>query len=213
MTARASLAPLLEALRASSAWLRAAKVPGAVIGGVAASLHGQPRVTRDVDIVALVADEQWAPFVALGARFGIRPRRADALEFARATRVLLLRHGPSKVDLDVSLGAIAFERALVARATTKRIRGVSFRVATAEDVVVMKSLALRPRDIADIEGILGAVPELSLEQVRRDLRALSESLEGPDFLGELEGIVSRQRNSSIVAKRKPRGPKARTRSR
>ena len=31
--AMGSLAPLLEALRASSAWLRAAKVHGAVIGG------------------------------------------------------------------------------------------------------------------------------------------------------------------------------------
>ena len=67
----------------------------------------------------------------------------------------------------------------------------------------MKSLALRPRDVADLEGILGAVPELALAQVRRDLRALSESLEGPDFLGEFEGIVSRQRRSSIATKRKP----------
>jgi hypothetical protein len=198
---------LLDALRASTAWLRAAKVEGAVIGGVAASLHGQPRVTRDVDIVVLARDDDWKRLLAVGAKFGIHPRRVDALEFARTTRVLLLRHGPSNVDLDVSLGAIPFERDLVARATVKRIRGVSFRIATAEDVVVMKSLALRPRDVADIEGILTAVPKLALDRVRRDVRALSESLEGPDYLAELDRIVAHQRRSvarTRIAKREPR---------
>lgn len=182
-----------------------------MIGGVAASIHGQPRVTRDVDIVALVADGDWAGFLSAGAKFGITPRRPDALEFARATRVLLLRHGPSMVDLDVSLGAIPFEHELVRRATTKRIGGVSFRVAVAEDIVVMKALALRPRDIADIEGILDAVPDLAIDRVRRDLRSLSESLEGPDFLSELDLLVARHRRSSATASharrraRKPAG--------
>jgi hypothetical protein len=207
VSAQGSLAPLLDALRASAAWLRAAKVKGAVIGGIAASLHGQPRVTRDVDLVVLTGDDDWERLLAVGVEFGIHPRRADALAFARTTRVLLLRHRPSNVDLDVSLGAIPFEHALVARATLKRIGGVSFRVATAEDVVVMKSLALRPRDIADIEGILTAVPELALERIRRDLRALSESLEGPDYLAELDRIVTHQRRfvaRTRITKRKPR---------
>ena len=98
---------------------------------------------------------------------------------------------------------------MVARAVTKRICGVSFRVARAEDIVVMKALALRPRDVADIEGILDAVPDLALDAVRRDLRMLSESLEGPDFLSELERIVSLHRRgagSKVRAKKsmKPR---------
>jgi len=198
VTALGTLAPLLDALKASSAWLRAAKAKAAVIGGIAASLHGRPRVTRDIDIVALVADDAWASFVTAGERFGIFPRRADALAFARATRVLLLRHRPSEVDLDVSLGAIPFERALVERAIIKRIQRVTFRVATAEDIVVMKTLALRPRDIADIEGILAAQPNLEMARIRRDVRALSESLEGPDYLSELERIVSNQRRGAAL---------------
>jgi hypothetical protein len=206
----APIAPLLDALRACTSWLRATKAKGAVIGGVAASIHGQPRVTRDVDIVALVADDGWAAFLAAGAKFGILPRRADALAFARRTRVLLLRHAPSTVDLDVSLGAIPFEHELVRRAKTKRIGGVSFRLAAAEDIVVMKALARRPRDIADIEGILSAVPDLALDRVRRDLRSLSESLEGPDFVSELERLLSHHRRSTATGKG---APKRRRRSR
>ncbi|MES1176489.1 MAG: DUF6036 family nucleotidyltransferase [Myxococcales bacterium] len=36
----------------------------------------------------------------------------------------------------------------------RSVRGVSFRVATPEDIVVMKAIAKRPRDIADIGAIL-----------------------------------------------------------
>jgi len=191
-----TLGPLLDALRASSAWLRAAKIRGAVIGGVAASIHGRPRVTRDVDIVALVPDDRWADFLAKGVKFGIRGRRPDALDFARATRVLLLRHEPSGVELDVSLGAIPFEVEMVGRALIQRIRGVSFRMATAEDIVVMKCLALRPRDVADIEGILSARPDLALNRIRADLQSLSEALEGPDYLSELDRIIVGQRRAN-----------------
>ncbi|NUO48619.1 MAG: hypothetical protein HOV80_07155 [Polyangiaceae bacterium] len=196
MSSPEPIAPLLEALGASTAWLRAARTKGAVIGGVAASLHGRPRVTRDIDLVVLAPDDEWAELVDVGKRFDIVPRRRDVLTFARATRVLLMRHAPSGVDLDVSLGALPFERALVERSVSRRIRGVSFRIATAEDVVVMKSLALRPRDVADIEGILDAVPNLEMDRVRRDVRALAELADGPDFLGELERIVAARRRRS-----------------
>jgi hypothetical protein len=157
--------------------------------------------------VALVPDDAWDAFLAAGERFGIVPRRSDALEFARATRVLLLRHQPSDVELDVSLGAIPFEIALVRRARTRRIGGVAFRIATAEDIVVMKALALRPRDIADIEGILSAMPDLALGRVRRDVESLAGELEGPDCLTELDRIVSAHRRtkpSGIAATRKTR---------
>ncbi len=44
-----SLTPLLAVLRDLAVWLQAGKVSGAVIGGLAASLLGRPRLTRDVD--------------------------------------------------------------------------------------------------------------------------------------------------------------------
>ena len=47
------LAPLLVVLRDLVAWLDAEKVPGVVIGGLAASLLGRPRLTRDVDALVL----------------------------------------------------------------------------------------------------------------------------------------------------------------
>jgi predicted nucleotidyltransferase len=185
--------PLLRTIAASQAWLGEAEVPVAVIGGVAASLLGRPRVTKDVDMVALAEDDTWRGLLEVGTRHGFEARVADALDFARLSRVLLLRYEPTGIELDLSFAALPFERELIERAATRVVRGVTFRVATAEDIVVMKSLALRPRDVADIEAILEATPQLDLQRVRVTLRAFTEALETDDFAGEFERILQRTR--------------------
>jgi hypothetical protein len=183
--------PLLRAIAATQQWLADANVPAAVIGGVAASLLGRPRVTKDVDLVALVDDDAWPALLAAGEPHGFVPRIADALAFARISRVLLLVHEPTGIEIDMSLAALPFERELVERSSERTIRGVSFRLASPEDIVVMKALALRPRDIADIEAIVEATPELDLVRVRRLIRSFTEALQGDDFAGELERILRR----------------------
>jgi hypothetical protein len=60
------LAPLLAVLRDLTAWLKAGQVPGVVIGGLAASLLGRPRLTRDVDALVLLEESRRADFLHLG---------------------------------------------------------------------------------------------------------------------------------------------------
>jgi hypothetical protein len=95
-----ALAPLLAVLADLIAWLKTEEVEGVVIGGLAASLLGRPRLTRDVDV--LVVDEgRWAGFLTTGATYGFVPRQRDTLAFAEQSRVLLVRHEPSGLDADV----------------------------------------------------------------------------------------------------------------
>lgn len=74
---------LLGALEAVSSWLEANGVRFAVVGGVAASLHGKPRVTKDVDVVALAEDDAWTDLVEDAKTWDLRPRTVDALDFAK----------------------------------------------------------------------------------------------------------------------------------
>ena len=69
------------------------------------------------------------------------------------SRVLLLKHEPSGIEIDLSLADLPFEREVIERAVERAVHGVSFRVATPEDIVVMKAIAMRPRDIADIGAV------------------------------------------------------------
>jgi Nucleotidyl transferase AbiEii toxin, Type IV TA system len=180
---------LTEAIHAVSIWLSDAGVGFAIVGGVAASLHGRPRVTKDVDVVVMTDDDTWGRLLELAADHGLHPRIPDALQFARTTRVLLLVHRPSHIEVDVSFGALPFELEIVQRATIKNVGRVSFPLASAEDIVIMKAIAMRPRDVADIEGILESVPDLDLDRVRKVVSQLSAALEAEDHLTRLDEIV------------------------
>jgi tetratricopeptide (TPR) repeat protein len=139
------LAPLQAALKDLTAWLKAAKAPGVVIGGVAVTLLGRPRMTRDIDVLVWLDVSGWQKFLDQGARFDFVPRMNDAVNFARRARVLLVRHQNSGVDVDVSLGALPFEKEAVARVAVANIGGVRVPLPTPEDLIVMKAVANRPQ--------------------------------------------------------------------
>ncbi len=185
------LAPLLEALKAAIDWLEGCGVRGAVVGGIAASIYGRPRATRDVDIVAIAEGMNWAELVRRGSEYDIWPRQADALDFARTTRVILMEHRPTTVEIDLSIAGIAFEIEMIESARLMNFAGVSIPVACPDDILIMKCLALRPRDIADIEAILAVQEDLNLARVRNVIAEFSQVLEQDDYVSEWDKIVKR----------------------
>ena len=186
-------APPYATLRALVHWLQAKQVPALVIGGVAASLLGRPRLTQDVDVVVLLSENRWEEFLNAGARFGFVPRIRNALDFARRARVLLVNHKTSGIDVDISLAALPFEKESITRATWMNVGGLSLPLPTPEDLIIMKAVAHRPRDLADIESVLDAHPKLDLRRVRRWVGEFSTALEMPDILKDLEAILGRHR--------------------
>jgi hypothetical protein len=192
VTQKSELAPLLDALSDIAAWLEDQKVRGAVIGGVAASIRGRPRATRDVDAVILLDAERLKSFLESGERFGFLPRLEDAIEFAKKNRVLLLLHEPSKTPVDISLGALPFEIESVDRASPVTVAGISFPVVLSEDLIIMKAIAHRPRDIADIESLLDTNLNLDLDRVKYWVSEFAAVLESPEILDDLLAMISRR---------------------
>ncbi len=190
-----------QALASAASWLAGAGVPGVVIGGVAASFLGRPRITRDVDLLIFLDEGRWREFLAAGRAHGFVPRRADAVAFARRSRVLLARHQASGIEIDIMLGEIPFEREVVSRALAVEIGGVRIPLPTPEDLVVLKAVAHRPRDLADIEGVLAAHPRLDHRRVLRWVRLFSASLDQPEILTDLQGMLGRTRRTDRGAPR------------
>ncbi len=184
--------PLLAVMHNLMTWLQAGKVPGAVIGGLAASLLGRPRLTRDVDVLVLVDESHWAKFMAMGADHGFSPRRDDALAFARETRVLLVRHQESGIDVDIVFGSLPFEKSAVARVTWVELGAVRVPLPPPEDLIIMKAVAHRPQDLDDIEAIIAAHPKLNLRRVRRWVREFATALSMPEILNDLEVLLSQR---------------------
>src|SRR5437867_2972300 len=188
-----TLVPLLAALHDLVAWLQDAHVPGTVIGGVAASLLGRPRVTRDIDALVLLDESEWEAFLGKGVALGFAPRLSDALTFARQARVLLVRHEASGIDIDIAFGALPFEEEAVARTVWRDLGGIQVPLPLPEDLLIMKAIAHRPRDMADIEAILDAQPKLDLRRVRRWVREFTTALGTPELLQDLNTLIARQR--------------------
>lgn len=186
---------LIAALRDVLLWFEAARVRGVVIGGVAVSLLARPRATRDVDVLALVQERRWPRFLEAARPFGIRPRIGDALDFARKSRVLLLVHEPTGVPLDCSLGLLPFEKRTVDRRTRRRLGSLVVPLPRPEDLLVMKAVAGRARDHADIESLVVAFPRLRLAGVRKAVAAFAEVLDAPGILEEFEATVGRARKA------------------
>lgn len=124
-----------------------------IIGGLAAIRWGEPRATRDVDISLLTGLGAEADYVdKLLQRFS--PRVTSARELALQSRIVLLR-AANGIGLDVALAAFPFEEECIARASLYEFDTVRpLRTASAEDLIVMKSLAGRGTDWQDVEGIL-----------------------------------------------------------
>lgn len=193
----AALADLTE-------WLEAANVPAMIVGGIAASILGRPRATRDIDALAVVQDDQWAQLLESANTHGILPRVENPLEFARRTRVLLLHHTESGVDIDIILGALPFEADAVSRATLHDLGGVRVRLPQVEDLLIMKAIAHRPQDLRDIEGLLDVFPTVNVESVRRWIRDFATAAELPDLPDEFEKLLAQRKSRAAATSSAPK---------
>ena len=179
-----------------SEWLESAAVPGAIVGGVAASVLGRPRLTQDIDVLVILDRREWTAFLATGQDFGFVPRIDDALDFAESSRVLLVVHQPSGISIDIVLGALPLEDEIVRGARNVEIAGIRLPLAAPESIVVMKTLARRARDIADIEGILEVHDRLDLDWIRTRLTEFDQALGQTDLLDEFSRILARTRRTT-----------------
>ena len=185
-------ASLLSALIDLMKWLDATHVPAVIIGGVAISILGRPRLTQDVDALVTLSETRWADAVAGAADYAIVPRIEGALEFATRSRVLLLRHLPSGIDIDVAVAGLAFEHAAVSRRESLDIGGVRIPLPRVEDLLVMKAIARRPKDVQDFQALLAAHPEADVAAVRKWVLEFATAASMPDLLSEFDALVAQR---------------------
>ncbi len=187
-------ANLLAALADLMKWLDAAHMPSMVIGGVAASLLGRPRLTQDVDALAILPEGEWANAVSIAASHGILPRIESPLDFARRSRVLLMRHVESGIDIDVTFGGLSFEQVAIDNSRIHDIGGLRVRLPRVEDLLIMKAVARRPKDLQDIEGLLAAHPDTDLAAVRQWVSEFATAMSMSDMLEDFDKLVARSKS-------------------
>lgn len=186
-------ANLLKPLADLGRWLHSVHAQAVVVGGVAASFLGRPRFTQDIDALAILSEGEWEAAIATAAAHGIEPRIDDPLGFARRSRVLLLRHKESAIDIDVILGGLSFEENAVVQGRTYSVSGVNVRLPRVEDLLIMKAVAHRPRDMQDIEGLLDAHPDTDVSSVRQWVSEFAAATAMSELIEDFDKLLARRK--------------------
>jgi predicted nucleotidyltransferase len=184
---KSHLAAVLESV---SRLLQEDDMQGIVIGGIAASIIGKPRYTNDVDLVILDIDERIPAVIEKLKKYDIEPRISDAQEFAKKSRMLLMRHLPSKINIDISMGLLPFEREAVLRQQTTNFQGIKIPLPAPEDLIVFKSISPRALDEEDIKGILSRNPQIDKKRVLSTVREFSEIMEKPEIYDKIRALLT-----------------------
>ncbi|MGQ0633363.1 MAG: hypothetical protein ACT4QC_02035 [Planctomycetaceae bacterium] len=143
----------------------------AVMGGVAVRFYGIPRPTYDLDFtISASRDSLSALYSALEqAGFSVpEPFRSGwcdtVAEMPLVKLKLYVRNKP--IDLDVFLAESQFQRSMMSRRTHATINGVGCDIVSAEDLILLKLAANRPRDHVDITDVLFTQGQLDTAYLR-----------------------------------------------
>ena len=167
--------------------------PWTLIGGVAAAILGKPRFTADVDAVILIKDEEISEFIIKARKYELAPRLADAEAFAFKNRVILLRHMPSGIGVDISIGLLPFEIEAINRSKLYKIGNVSIRMPKVEEMIIFKAVAHRPQDMLDIQEMLWLNQKIDKKYLENQLKEFSAILENSAIWDDVKDLLKKKR--------------------
>ncbi len=162
-----------------------------LFGAQAALVHGTARLTADVDVTVYLGEHEPRALIRVLTEAGFQVLREDP-GFVERTRVLPVQHVVSSIPVDIVIAGPGIEEMFLQRAKVHDLAGVQVPVACAEDLVVMKLLGGRPKDMDDISAILAAKQnDLDFELVKDTLLLIEQALDRSDLVSEFERAVER----------------------
>jgi len=142
------------------------RIPHALVGGMAVTLLARERFTRDVDFTVILSESQAN---RLSDIFKKDPAyRVDQISFVSSKRIPdLLRIIWKGTAVDLMVANTDFQKILVKRARKLDCEGRLIRVASFEDMIILKLLADRPRDREDIQALLSSHKDLDGRYIKK----------------------------------------------
>lgn len=146
--------------------------PYALMGGLAVRLYALPRATYDVDFTVSIPREALGGLYQEVETLGYSVPHAQAggwIDTVRGMPVIKFQWyiGTRAIDIDVFLAETPFQAELLKRRVRHSGEGWGGWFVTAEDLILLKLLANRPKDRVDIGDILFIQGDPDIEYLRR----------------------------------------------
>lgn len=168
-------------LKKISLQLKKASIPYMVIGGQAVLLHGEPRLTKDIDITLGIGVEELGRIRKISRSMRLKILVKNDKDFVAKTLVLPVLDRESGIRIDFTFSCSPYERQAIERATEVKLGRTSVRFASLEDLVINKVIAGRARDLEDVRSVLLKNPKYDSHYMEKWLSEFDQSMGGHFF--------------------------------
>ncbi len=160
------------------------------IGGVSVQVWGQPRLTQDIDLTIFTNLKNEPEYIsAFLSRY--KPKFSDAAEYALLHRVLPMFTNEG-IGIDVTLGGLSDTSEALTRSSYQPFAGgIDLRICSADDLIIMKTVAARDRDWIDVESVIIRQRKLDWVYIFSTLQGLTDDDEIPPKIEHLKLLKSR----------------------
>lgn len=170
--------------------LKKADLPYMIIGGQAVLLYGAPRMTKDIDITLGIDAESLESLLPVIDAMDLKIIPENFRSFVQKTFVLPSRDEESGIRVDFIFSFTPYERLAISRSKTVLLEGIDVMFASAEDLIIHKVFAGRPRDLEDVKSILLKNPGMDKEYIKKWLTEFEKSPEKEGLVKAFENALN-----------------------
>jgi hypothetical protein len=135
------------------------EIPYVLMGGLTVRIYGIPRPTYDIDFTLAMPRESLPEFYRTLQELGYtvpEPYLTGWLDCVAGMPVVKIRFfgGERGVDVDFFLAESEYQQEVLSRRRREKIDDLDAWIVSPEDLILLKLISRRPRDIADIGDVL-----------------------------------------------------------
>jgi hypothetical protein len=124
-----------------------------IVGGYAVSFHAQPRATKDIDILIDPCLENGRAVLAALVEFGAPVAELTPKDFTEPGSFYRMGTPPVMVDILPRIAGVDFAAAWERRVNNEIEPGLVVPFISRDDLLLAKSAAGRPEDLADVAAL------------------------------------------------------------
>lgn len=149
--------------------------------------HGYVRATQDLDVLVAASSMQLPRVFEIVRAEGFEGEDRELIEAIRERYVAALYSGP--VTVEVLVPVLPYHRTLVERALRLDLPDGSVPFVTVEDLIVLKMLWHRAKDVPDIHALIATTESLDRRYVQETLGSILP--EGDPRHAEIADLLER----------------------
>jgi predicted nucleotidyltransferase len=130
------------------------KIDYTVIGGQAVLIYGEPRLTKDIDIILGTDIDRFKDILKIVKKMKLKILPKNPYDFVKETMVLPLLDEKTGIRIDLIFSFSEYEKEALKRVNRVKISDFYVNYVSLEDLIIQKIISGRERDIEDIRVIM-----------------------------------------------------------